>query len=152
MQNSVLKIDPKDNVLIALTDLHKGERTTYSDHVYILTSDVPAKHEFGTQELSAGDDVVMYGVLVGRARHPIQAGEVLTTRNVRHEASRYPESSRGYKWVPFRSVSGGGSEPSVDTTGPMGRSARETVGSVVPLVFCQNRNIAVLKQALQEEP
>jgi hypothetical protein len=106
MQNSVLKIDPKDNVLIALTDLHKGERTTYSDHVYILTSDVPAKHEFGTQELSAGDDVVMYGVLVGRARHPIQAGEVLTTRNVRHEASRYPESSRGYKWVPFRSVSG----------------------------------------------
>ena len=46
---------------------------------------------------------------------------------------------------------GGGSEPSVDTTGPMGRSARETIGSVVPLVFCENRNIAVLKQAFQEE-
>jgi altronate dehydratase len=74
MQNSVLKIGPKDNVSIALTDLHKGERITYSDHVYILTSDVPAKHMFGTQDLSAGDDVVMYGVLVGKARHPIQAG------------------------------------------------------------------------------
>jgi hypothetical protein len=70
MQNSVLKIDPKDNVLIALTDLRKGERITHSDHVYILTSDVPAKHKFGTQDLSAGDDVVMYGVLVGKARHP----------------------------------------------------------------------------------
>jgi altronate dehydratase len=63
MQNSVLKIDPKDNVLSALTDLHQGEGITYSDHVYILTSDVPAKHKFGTQDLSAGDDVVMYGVL-----------------------------------------------------------------------------------------
>jgi altronate hydrolase len=75
MQKSVLKIDPKDNVLIARTDLHKGGRITYSDHVYILTSDVPAKHKFGTQDLSAGDDVVMYGVLVGKARHPIQAGK-----------------------------------------------------------------------------
>src|SRR5208283_468980 len=62
MQNSVLKIDPKDNVLIALTDLHKGERITYSDHVHILTSAVPAKHKFATQDLSAGDDVVMYGI------------------------------------------------------------------------------------------
>jgi altronate hydrolase len=75
MQNSVLKIDPKDNVLIALTDLHKGELITYSDHVYILASDVPAKRKFGTQDLSAGDDVVMYGVLVGKPRHPIQAGK-----------------------------------------------------------------------------
>ena len=94
MQNSVLKIDPKDNVLIALSDLHKGERISYSEHVYILASDVPAKHKFGTQDLSAGDDVVMYGVLVGKAREPIQAGEVLTTRNVRHEPSRYSEGSR----------------------------------------------------------
>jgi hypothetical protein len=47
----------------------------------------------------------MYGVLVGKARQPIQAGEVLTTRNVRHEASRYSESSRRYKWFPSRCVS-----------------------------------------------
>jgi len=55
MQSSVLKIDPKDNVLIALTDLYKGERITYSDHVYILKSDVPAKHKFAMQDLSAGE-------------------------------------------------------------------------------------------------
>ena len=89
MQNSVLKIDPKDNVLIALTDLHKGERIIYSDQDYILKSEVPAKHKFCTRDLSAGDEVVMYGVLVGKAREPIAAGEVLTTRNVRHEASHY---------------------------------------------------------------
>ncbi|HVR24166.1 MAG TPA: UxaA family hydrolase [Candidatus Polarisedimenticolia bacterium] len=100
MQNSVLKNDPKDNVLIALTDLQKGERITYSDHVYILTSDVPAKHKLGTQDLSAGDDFVMYGVLVRKARHPVQAGEVLAIRNVRHEASRSSENSQRYKWIP----------------------------------------------------
>jgi hypothetical protein len=45
----------------------------------------------------------------------------------------------------------GGSELSVDITGPMGRSARETIGSGVPLVFCENRNIAMLRQAFQEK-
>ena len=139
MQNSVLKIGPKDNVSIALTDLHKGERITYSDHVYILTSDVPAKHMFGTQDLSAGDDVVMYGVLVGKARHPIQARKSL----VRHQAERYSESA-AIQVDSFPMCLGGGGEPSVDTTGPMERSARETIGLVVPLVFCENRNIAVL--------
>ena len=43
MRNSILKINPKDNVSIALTDLHKGEHLTYSDHVYVLTANVPAK-------------------------------------------------------------------------------------------------------------
>lgn len=150
MHNSVLKIDPKDNVLIALTDLHKGERITYSDNIYILTSDVPAKHKFGTQNLSAGDDVVMYGVLVGKARHPIQAGEVLTTRNVRHEASRYSESSRRYEWIP-PDVSRWQQRTFFGYHRPDGQVGTRNYWLVVPLVFCENRNIAVLKQAFQEE-
>jgi altronate hydrolase len=150
MQNSVLKIDPKDNVLIALTDLHKGERITYSGRVYILTSNVPAKHKFATQDLSAGDDVVMYGVLVGKARDPIQAGELLTTRNVRHEASRYSESSRQYEWSP-PDVSRWRQRTFLGYHRPDGQVGTRNYWLVVPLVFCENRNIAVLKQAFQEE-
>lgn len=150
MQNSVLKIDPKDNVLIALTDLHKGERITYLNHVYILTSDVPAKHKFATQEVSAGGDVVMYGVLVGKAREPIQAGEVLTTRNVRHESSRYSESSRRYEWNP-PDVSRWRQSTFLGYHRPDGQVGTRNYWLVVPLVFCENRNIAVLKQAFDEE-
>jgi altronate hydrolase len=150
MQNSVLKIDPKDNVLIALTDLHKSERITYSGRVYILTSNVPAKHKFATQDLSAGDDVVMYGVLVGKARDPIQAGELLTTRNVRHEASRYSESSRQYEWSP-PDVSRWRQRTFLGYHRPDGQVGTRNYWLVVPLVFCENRNIAVLKQAFQEE-
>ena len=127
MQNSVLKIDPKDNVLIALTDLHKGEHITNSEQVYTLKSDVPAKHKFCTQDLSASDDVVMYGILVGKARESIQAGEILTPRNVRHEASRYSESSRRYKWIP-PDVSRWRQRTFRGYHRPDGRSARETIG------------------------
>jgi len=150
MQNSVLKIDPKDNVLIALTELRKGERITYSDHVCTLASDVPAKHKFATQDLSAGDDVVMYGVLVGKARQRIQAGEVLTTRNVQHEASGYSDSSRRCEWSP-PDVSRWQQRTFLGYHRPDGQVGTRNYWLVVPLVFCENRNIAVLKQAFQEE-
>ncbi len=150
MQNSVLKIDPKDNVLIALTDLHKGEHITYSDQDYILKSDVPAKHKFCTRDLSASDDVVMYGILVGKARESIQAGEILTPRNVRHEASPYSESSRRYEWIP-PDVSRWRQRTFRGYHRPDGQVGTRNYWLVVPLVFCENRNIAVLKQAFQEE-
>jgi altronate hydrolase len=150
MQNSVLKIDAKDNVLIALTDLRKGERIDFSSNVYILTSDIPAKHKFVTQDLSVGDDVVMYGVLVGKAREPIQAGEPLTTRNVRHEASPYSESSRRDDWIP-PDVSRWRQRTFLGYHRPDGQVGTRNYWLVVPLVFCENRNIAVLKQAFHEE-
>jgi altronate hydrolase len=150
MQNRVLKIDAKDNVLIALTDLHKGERITDSGNVYSLTSDVPAKHKFATQDLSAGDPVLMYGVLVGQARERIQAGEVLTTRNVRHEASGYSDSSQRCEWI-SPDVSRWRQRTFLGYHRPDGQVGTRNYWLVVPLVFCENRNIAVLKQAFQEE-
>ena len=70
MQNNVLQLDPRDNVLIALTDLPKGDSINFSGRSYTLSSNVPAKHKFATADLETGADVVMYGVLVGKAVKP----------------------------------------------------------------------------------
>jgi altronate hydrolase len=150
MQNRVLKIDPKDNVLVALADLRKGDRIDFSGQVCSLASDVPAKHKFATQDLLAGDEVVMYGVLVGKARERIRAGEVLTIQNVRHEASRYSEGSQRYEWIP-PDVSRWRQRTFLGYHRPDGQVGTRNYWLVVPLVFCENRNIAVLKQAFQEE-
>ena len=50
MQSAVLKLHPDDNVLIALGDLRKGEQVDFSNHSFVLTSDVPAKHKFATAD------------------------------------------------------------------------------------------------------
>jgi altronate hydrolase len=150
MRNAVLKLDPRDNVLVALQNLRAGERIDFSDHTYVLATDVPAKHKFAAEDLSTGGNLVMYGVLVGKARQPIRAGEVLTTRNTVHEAALYHEQSRDYEWTP----------PNADHWRQrtfLGYERRDgQVGTrnywlVVPLVFCENRNIDVLKQAFEEE-
>jgi altronate hydrolase len=150
MKSNVLQLDPRDNVLIALQDLRKGERVRFSSRTYELATDVPAKHKFLTEDLSRGGAIRMYGVLVGTATEPIQAGAIVTTRNTSHEAAPFHEKLDDCKWTPPNV------EPWVERTflgyeRPDGQVGTRNYWLVVPLVFCENRNINVMKQAFEEE-
>jgi altronate hydrolase len=150
MKSRVLQLDGRDNVLVALADLKRGESVRWTGKEHALKSDVPAKHKFATADLAPGDHVIMYGVLVGQAVKPIAAGELLTVSNLRHEAAPFHEQSGSLQWSP----------PDVsrwrDATFYGYRRSDGQVGTrnywlVVPLVFCENKNIQVLKQAFEEE-
>src|SRR5579864_518218 len=99
-QELVLKLSPRDNVLVALSDLRKDETIACFGSSYTLATDVPVKHKFAAENLAAGSDVIMYGVLVGKATKPIAQGEVLTPRNTQHEAAPYHEKTESYRWTP----------------------------------------------------
>jgi len=150
MRPRVLKIDPRDNVLIALTDLRKGEHVEFSGVDYELTSDVPAKHKFVSSNLLQGDRVVMYGVVVGKAAAPLQRGEVLTTQNLRHDTSAVQPKAAGFRWMP-PDVSKFSQRTFEGYFRPDGQVGTRNHWLVVPLVFCENRNISTLKQAFEEE-
>jgi altronate hydrolase len=79
MQNKIIKLDPRDNALVALIDLKRGEEVRLQSESYVLTADIPAKHKFASADLPAGADVIMYGVLVGKATETIRKGGLLTT-------------------------------------------------------------------------
>ena len=67
----MLRIHTKDNVIVALTDLSKGDVISYEGNEYVLKTDVPAKHKFVVTDLNEGDLIYMYGVLVGATTQPI---------------------------------------------------------------------------------
>src|SRR3984893_11425299 len=150
MQTPVLKLDPRDNVLIALADLNQGEPIQFEGESYTLVSNVPAKHKFATEDLFVGDDVVMYGVMVGAAVKQIQRGERLTTSNVQHHASGFHEQSVEYHWA-SPDVSRWKERTFLGYHRSDGQVGTRNYWVVVPLVFCENRNIGVLKQAFEEE-
>jgi altronate hydrolase len=150
MKSAVLKLDPKDNVLVALQNLRQGERINFSDQTYVLVTDVHAKHKFATEDLAAGRALIMYGVLVGKARQPIRMGEALTTRNTVHEAAPYHGKSGEFEWSP-PNVDGWRQRTFLGYRRPDGQVGTRNYWLVVPLVFCENRNIDVLKQAFEEE-
>src|SRR5580704_9768129 len=150
MPLSVLQLDPRDGVLIALTDLKAGERVEFKDQVYRLAKNVPAKHKFAVRDLGIGDDVVMYGVLVGRAVKPIAAGELLAIGNIQHQAAPFREQSLEYQWDP-PDISRWKGRTFLGYRRSDGQVGTRNYWLVVPLVFCENKNIQVLKQAFEEE-
>lgn len=147
MRQKILKVHPQDNVLVALTDLKKGENITYGDENYILLDNVQAKHKFITKDLRKGDEVIMYGVLVGKVQEDLNKGNILTTANLKHAALGFETSNRKTDW----------NKPDVSNwTNKTFNGFHRQDGSVgtanywlvIPLVFCENRNIDVLQETL----
>ncbi|MBV9341674.1 MAG: altronate dehydratase [Acidobacteria bacterium] len=150
MRREILRLDARDNVLIALRDFRKGEQVHVSDQFCTLASDVPAKHKFAVQDLSPGAEIVMYGVLVGRARESIRKGEILNSRNTSHEAAEFRQDWREYPWT-APDVSRWLNRTFSGFHRADGQTGTRNYWLVVPLVFCENRNILALKQAFEEE-
>jgi altronate hydrolase len=146
----VLQLDSRDNVLIALTDLRQGEIVGHNAGTFTLFSSVPAKHKFATEDLLAGACVTMYGVLVGRTSQPVRRGELLTTHNLHHQTDEYREKQQEFHWQ-GPDVSGWKQRTFMGYRRSDGQVGTRNCWLVVPLVFCENRNILNLKQAFEDE-
>lgn len=151
-KNKILKIHPKDNVLVALTDLAKGEKVTYNSQEFNLQDAVAAKHKFATEKLSKGDAVYMYGVLVGRAKKDIKEGGLISTTNLEHDTEKYSaEDSENKEVWNAPDISKFVNKTFNGYHRADGKVGTENNWLIIPLVFCQNRNVEVLKQALVEK-
>jgi altronate hydrolase len=146
----VLQLDARDNVLIALSDLKQGDVVEFNGSTYPLLSRVPAKHKFATEDLPVGTSIVMYGVLVGKAVRRVQRGEALTLENVRHEALPFHDKAAEFRWK-APEVAGWEQKRFLGYRRSDGQVGTRNYWIVVPLVFCENRNILNLKQAFEEE-
>jgi altronate hydrolase len=150
MNHRVTKVHPDDNVLVALTNLEKGEKVSYNGTDYILTDAIPAKHKFVIQQLEPGDPITMYGVLVGKAQSIISKGGLISTSNVKHAASGFEVGDRKLSW-PKPEVSKFQNKTFLGYHRADGKVGTANYWLVIPLVFCENRNLDVLREALVNE-
>lgn len=150
MKQQVLKIHEDDNVLVALANLSKGNTIVFENEEYVLQDDINAKHKFFTRDMQPGDKVIMYGVLVGTAQSFIPKGGWMSTGNVKHAVEPYAWRKVDYQWTaPDISKFAG------RTFNGYHRSNGE-VGTAnywlfIPTVFCENRNLDVIREALHNE-
>ena len=146
----VLRIDPKDNVLVALTPLPAGEAVAFAAQQYVAVDEIPAKHKFAMRDLAIGDEVIMYGGVVGLVRQPIPRGGLLSTRNVQHDASGFGPKTGEYKWS-APNVSHWATRTFNGYHRADGQVGTRNYWLVIPLVFCENRNVEALRDAFEEE-
>jgi altronate hydrolase len=150
MKNKVLKIHPKDNVVVALQDLAKDEIIEFENSTTTLLEAIPAKHKFYLNEMLPGEAVTMYGVLVGKIQTHVWPGMRMSTDNLKHAADKYQYRHLKYDWQP----------PDISAfTGRTFNGYHRNDGRVgtanywlfIPTVFCENRNLDVIKEALHNQ-
>lgn len=150
MANKFLKIHPADNVLVALTDLPAGETITYNETTFILNDHVAAKHKFVTHHMQTDDEIIMYGVVVGKANSIIKAGSAITTQNVKHKSAAFTGRTGNFQWH-APDVSKWKNKTFLGYHRADGQVGTANYWIVVPLVFCENRNVSVIREAFEQE-
>jgi altronate hydrolase len=151
MPETALQIDPRDNVVVALSSLTPGTTVHYgASSSCPVTENIPAKQKLALVDLGPGDLVTMYGMVVGEATQPIARGGLLSTRNIRHRAGGYTAERHPVSFeLPDASAF-------TSRTFKGYRRADGQIGTrnywlVLPLVFCENRNVDRMREALEEE-
>jgi altronate hydrolase len=147
--NTFLQIHPGDNVLVALQDLQKGTEVGFNGSTITLLKDVPAKHKFMISDAQTGDPITMYGVLVGKANSPIHKGEIITTDNVLHDANAFHEKEGSIQWEK-PDVSNWENRTFMGYPRKDGQVGTRNYWLVIPMVFCENRNVSVIKTAFEK--
>ncbi|MCH5239820.1 MAG: altronate dehydratase [Muribaculaceae bacterium] len=78
-----IKINPADNVAVAIRPLPKGMIITVDGVDITLGSDIPAGHKFALIEIPEGKNIIKYGFPIGHARHNIQQGDFLDHNDIK---------------------------------------------------------------------
>jgi len=150
MPDTVLRIDPRDNVLVALVPLTVGTTVHFGESSCAVTEDIPAKQKLALADLKPGDLVTMYGMVVGEATQPIVRGGLLSTRNIRHRTGGYTAERHPVSFD-LPDPSAWSSRTFMGYHRADGQVGTRNYWLVLPLVFCENRNVDRMREALEEE-
>ena len=97
-----------------------------------------------------GDEIYMYGVLVGKVQCNVAKGSLMTTDNLKHAAEPYSYRKVDYTFqtpdvTKYKNTTFNGYKRND------GRVGTANYWLFVPTVFCENRNLDVIKEALHNE-
>ena len=80
---SVLKINPADNVVVAIQPQPAGAVITVDGKQITVLEDVPAGHKIAIKDLAEGENVIKYGFPIGHAKEAKKAGSWMNENNIK---------------------------------------------------------------------
>jgi len=79
----ILKINEKDNVVVALRDLSKNEIIEIDNKKIEITEDVKRGHKIAINSIVINENIIKYGYPIGHATKDIKLGEWVHTHNIK---------------------------------------------------------------------
>lgn len=99
-ENSVIRLNPRDNVAIARVNLAAGQRVVVGNTEILPRTQIPTGHKVAIARIPAGEVVLRYAEVIGRAKATIEVGDHVHTHNLGFEefqmAYEFPEGEIGY--------------------------------------------------------
>ena len=144
-----LKINPDDNVAVAIVPLKKGECISVDGKEIFLQEDIPAGHKVALKDFAENEDIIKYGYAIGHARCAIIKGAWVNERNIKTNLEGLLEYSYSPKWaelnIPNRNLSFMGYRRKSGEVG-----IRNEIW-VIPTVGCVNGIVNRLADSLRRE-
>lgn len=81
--NAYIKINPADNVVVAIDPMKAGEKITVDGQDITLLSDVPAGHKIALKAFAADEHIIKYGCPIGHASEAIAQGAWVNEKNIK---------------------------------------------------------------------
>jgi len=149
METKFLKINPSDNVAVAIVALPAGEKVTIDGNEIVLAEEIPAGHKFALNGLAENDHIIKYGYPIGHAILPIAKGGLVNEKNIKTNLEGLLDYTYEPKLenldLPKRSINFKGYKRSSGETG-----IRNEIW-IIPTVGCVNGTANELAEALRKE-
>ena len=83
METKYLKINPDDNVAVAILSLSKGEIITIDGQEITILQDIPAGHKVMLTNLKQGENIIKYGYPIGHATSDVKTGQWVNEEQIK---------------------------------------------------------------------
>ena len=83
MKTTYLRINPADNVAVAISPLHAGETIEADGRVITLRTDVPAGHKVTLKNFQAGENIIKYGYPIGHVTTDVPEGTWVSEKEIK---------------------------------------------------------------------
>ncbi|SHG03078.1 UxaA family hydrolase [Dysgonomonas macrotermitis] len=81
--NKYIKINPNDNVCVAIENLAEGDVVNVEGASITIKNTIETGHKFAIKDIKTNENVIKYGYPIGHATTDIQTGEHVHTQNVK---------------------------------------------------------------------
>lgn len=94
MQRVIIRINPEDNVAVALRDLNVGEELLIEGETLSVFNAISVGNKIALADIAEGDNIIKYGFPIGRAVKNIRKGERIDHTNLQTLLSGIEDYSR----------------------------------------------------------
>lgn len=149
MKNIYLRINPRDNVAVAIEALKAGTEIKVDDDVITLLDDVPAGHKITLKDMQKNEDIIKYGYPIGHLKRDVAKGQWISEKDIE-------TNLKGLLSYTYQPIKVNLDIPNENRTFRGYRRQNGTVGIrneiwIIPTVGCVNGIAGQLADALRQE-